>query len=45
IRAAEYEKDPGYVRQVLVDGAEHAQEEAEATLDQVKEAMGLGRFY
>lgn len=45
VRAAEYEKDPGYVRQVLVDGAETAQEEAEATLDEVKEAMGLGRIY
>ncbi len=40
-RAAEYEQDAAYVRQVLAEGAEKAQEEAEATLDEVRYAMGL----
>lgn len=45
IRAAEYQRDIGHVRQILTDGAERAQEEAEATMDEVRNAMGLGRTF
>lgn len=45
VRRAEYLKDIGYVQQVLNDGAERAQEEAERTLDDVRNAMGLARAF
>ena len=40
-RRAEYARDLGYVRQVLRDGNEHANEVAAATLAEVKAAMGM----
>ncbi len=40
-RRAEYARDLGYVRQVLRDGNEHANEVAAATLAEVKTAMGM----
>ena len=41
-RRAEYARDLGYVRQVLRDGNERANEIASATLTEVREAMGMG---
>jgi tryptophanyl-tRNA synthetase len=40
-RRAEYAKDLGYVRQVLRDGNERANEIASVTLAEVREAMGM----
>jgi len=40
-RRLEIEADPGYVAQVLDDGAEVAREQARAVLARVKEAVGL----
>ena len=40
-RRAEYERDPGYVRQVLRDGNERASEIAAVTLAEVRAAMGM----
>jgi tryptophanyl-tRNA synthetase len=40
-RRAEYERDPGYVRQVLRDGNERANEIAAVTLAEVRAAMGM----
>jgi tryptophanyl-tRNA synthetase len=40
-RRAELEADPSYVAQVLRRGNERANEVAEATLDEVREAMGM----
>jgi tryptophanyl-tRNA synthetase len=40
-RRAEYERDLGYVRQVLRDGNERANEIAAATLAEVRAAMGM----
>jgi tryptophanyl-tRNA synthetase len=40
-RRAEYERDLGYVRQVLRDGNERANEIAAATLAEVSSAMGM----
>ncbi len=40
-RRAEYERDLGYVRQVLRDGNERASEIARATLAEVRAAMGM----
>jgi tryptophanyl-tRNA synthetase len=37
----EYERDLGYVRQVLRDGNERANEIAAATLAEVSSAMGM----
>lgn len=37
----EYEDDPALVKSILAEGSEAARVEAKATLDQVKEAMGL----
>jgi tryptophanyl-tRNA synthetase len=39
-RRAELAADPGYVQQVLRDGAERARAVAAATLDEVRDAMG-----
>jgi len=41
-RRAEYARDLGYVRQVLREGNERANEIASATLTEVREAMGMG---
>ncbi len=41
-RRAELVADPGYVQQVLREGAERARLVARATLGRVREAMGLG---
>ena len=41
-RRAEYARDLGYVRQVLREGNERANEMASATLTEVREAMGMG---
>lgn len=40
-RRAELAKDPGYVKQVLQRGIAKANEEAEATMRDVREAMGM----
>lgn len=40
-RAAEYEKNPDLIRNILVEGCEAAREVASETLDEVKQAMGL----
>jgi tryptophanyl-tRNA synthetase len=40
-RRAEYERDPGYVRQILRDGNERANEIAAVTLAEVQAAMGM----
>src|SRR5579872_6037039 len=40
-RRAEYARDPGYVRQVLRDGNERANEIAAATLAEVQTALGM----
>lgn len=40
-RRAEYQRDPGYVRQVLPKGNERAEAIAAATLDEVRTAMGM----
>jgi tryptophanyl-tRNA synthetase len=40
-RRAELERDPGYVDEVLRDGARRAREVATATMDRVRLAIGL----
>jgi tryptophanyl-tRNA synthetase len=40
-RRAEFASDPGYARQVLRDGCERANAIANATLDEVRAAMGM----
>ncbi|MGH3207750.1 MAG: tryptophan--tRNA ligase, partial [Trebonia sp.] len=40
-RRAELAADPGYARQVLRDGCARARGVAAATLDEVREAMGM----
>lgn len=40
-RRAEFEKDPGLVDKILQEGSEKVQKEAQKTLREVKEAMGL----
>ena len=40
-RRAEYARDLGYVRQVLRDGNERANEVAAVTLTEVRTAMGM----
>lgn len=40
-RAAEYESDPVLVKNILNDGSQRAREEADDTMDEVREAMGL----
>ncbi|MGD0602747.1 MAG: tryptophan--tRNA ligase, partial [Streptosporangiaceae bacterium] len=41
-RRAQYARDLGYLRQVLRDGNQRANEIAEVTLTQVRSAMGMG---
>ncbi len=40
-RAAEYEKDPDLVRNIINEGCERAREEARATMDEVRHVMSL----
>jgi tryptophanyl-tRNA synthetase len=40
-RRAELATDPGYLRQVLRDGCRRAAEIGDATLDEVRSAMGM----
>ena len=40
-RRAELEQDMGYIRDVLADGNRRANEIADATLAEVREAMGM----
>ena len=40
-RRAEFEKDPAQIDQILAEGTQKARAEAQATLELVKEAMGL----
>jgi len=42
--AAQYEKDPDIVRSIIAEGCETAREAAKETLQDVREAMGLGRW-
>ncbi|MFQ5935553.1 MAG: tryptophan--tRNA ligase [Acidiferrobacterales bacterium] len=41
-RAAEYASDPTLVRNIVAEGCEHARDVAEETLDDVRQAVGLG---
>jgi tryptophanyl-tRNA synthetase len=41
-RAAEFARDPSTVRSIVADGSRRAREIAEATLSEVRPAMGLG---
>ena len=40
-RALEYVDNPNMVRTIIADGVERAQQEAEATLKEVRHVMGL----
>jgi tryptophanyl-tRNA synthetase len=40
-RAADYEKDPSAVREIISEGSEAARDIARETLDEVRRAMGL----
>ena len=42
--AAQYEKDPDIVRSIIAEGCEAAREAAKETLQDVREAMGLGKW-
>ena len=42
-KRAELAGDPGYVDQVLKDGAERAKAVASVTLDRVRKAVGIGK--
>tara|TARA_B110000858_G_scaffold162625_1_gene187801 strand:- start:25073 stop:26215 length:1143 start_codon:yes stop_codon:yes gene_type:complete len=42
--AAQYEKDPDMVRSIIAEGCETAREAAKETLQDVREAMGLGKW-
>ena len=42
--AAQYEKDPDIVRSIIAEGCETAREAAKETLQDVREAMGIGRW-
>jgi len=42
--AARYEKDPDLVKSVILEGCENARDEARETLQEVRQAMGLGIF-
>ncbi len=42
--AQQYEKDPDLVRSIIAEGCETAREAAKETLQDVREAMGLGRW-
>ena len=41
-RAAQFEENPDLVRSILLEGSERAREEARETLDDVKDAIGIG---
>ncbi len=41
-RAAQFEENPDLVRTILLEGSERAREEARETLDDVKDAIGIG---
>ncbi len=41
-RRKELEQDPGYIRQVLLDGVKAAREEAIQTLEEVRKVMNMG---
>ncbi|MDH3688605.1 MAG: tryptophan--tRNA ligase [Gammaproteobacteria bacterium] len=41
-RAADYSNDPTLVKNIIAEGCEHAQDVAEETLTDVRQAMGLG---
>ena len=41
-RASEFEQDPGKVRAIIHEGSEAARDVARETLDEVRQAMGLG---
>ena len=41
-RAAEFSRDPLAVKSIIADGTKRAQEAAEATLIEVRAAVGLG---
>lgn len=40
--AKEYESDPALIESIIAEGSEAAREEAKETLEEVKDAMGLG---
>ena len=40
--AAEYSADPAAVQAIITEGCEKARDEARETLEDVREAMGLG---
>lgn len=42
--AAHYEKDPDIVKSIMAEGCENARETAKETLQEVREAMGLGSW-
>jgi tryptophanyl-tRNA synthetase len=42
--AAQYEKDPDIVKSIIAEGCETAREAAKETLQDVREAMGLGKW-
>lgn len=42
--AEQYERDPDLVRSIIAEGCETAREAAKETLQDVREAMGLGRW-
>jgi tryptophanyl-tRNA synthetase len=42
--AAQYERDPDIVRSIIAEGCETAREAAKETLQDVREAMGLGKW-
>ncbi len=41
--AAQYEKDPGIVKSIIAEGCKTARESARETLQDVRDAMGLGK--
>ena len=41
-RAAEYAEDPTLAKNIIAEGSEHARDVAEETLDDVRQAIGLG---
>ena len=43
-RAAEFEKSPDLVRNIIHEGCEAAREEARLTMEEVRDVMGLGPF-
>jgi tryptophanyl-tRNA synthetase len=41
-RAAEYAEDPTLAKNIIAEGSEHARDVADETLDDVRQAIGLG---